>query len=226
MKVCALVLLLSAAGHAQSWHVGQDPWRLTMLPQAAIGDGETVPPRYRITASKQTLATLRAVMRERVPEGTALYTVRVCNLAPAGIGIDPGTVEQAMERRGIAVSTRPLTQATARRTRSLGASIMARVGEVAQIAAPMVLGAAAGGVIQLSGPWAAGVAALGTGLRIVGDASRPELDAINASVGDLGEWLADAKWITLAAGQCSSRLLVLGSYRRGQAETLAIEETK
>jgi hypothetical protein len=54
------------------------------------------------------------------------------------------------------------------------------------------------------------------------DASKLERED-QFSLNDFGPWLSDTGRITLDAGECTGPLLAMGSYRRGQAETVVIE---
>lgn len=224
-----IVAIFAAAGQArcQSFEMGAVYWpQATALASISTEKeaGEVqAPATFRITASRQPISVLRAITHERPPEAAGVYSVRVCNVSRGDAVIDGGEVEQRIEGRGVAIIPRALTEIAVKRARKRGVTVLAKVGEVALIAAPMVLGAAAGGVIQLNG-WQSGVvAAVGTGLNIIGSAAKPELETITGDIDPLGIWLSDQRRIALKAGECSARMLTMGSYRAGMPQVLVIE---
>lgn len=221
--------LLASVSYGQSWEVGQT---FAYLPQAGTiidsGSGRVQllnpRPTLRITASHQPLAALRAVTRERIPEGTALYSVAVCNLGAASVVVDPRQVEQSLEMEGVAVMVRPLAQAVVNRSRfrALGSALLR--GEAAS-AAGMALSSAklTGAVSGLHPAIPIGLMALGwvaDGLSRSAERKRSEA---TADISAYGAWLTDSVGFSLEPHGCGQRWLVLGSYQRGQTRTLVIE---
>jgi hypothetical protein len=223
-KVRLAALLLAAPLAAQTWHIAQEPMQIfagfgpaaTAVPTVK----ESLPVRLRITASRQPLATLRAIARA-IPEGAALYAVQVCNICAVPVVIDSGAVEQALEGRGIAITAAPLIPATLERSRGIGRSALARTVDVLTIAGPIALSLAAGGVVQLNGWQVAAVSSLSTGLQVLDNATKAERSIAAPS---LGTMLGDTHKMALAPGECSGRKMVMASYTRGQSATVVIEE--
>lgn len=201
MGILAL-LMLAAPLWAQSFNAPPTWANLT----------EQSPARLRVSVSRQPAAVFRAVIGERLPEGAALYTVRVCGIASSGVEVDPGAIEQAVVGRGVSITPRALAQHTFTRSRSRGMSALVRFGEMAMIAAPVVVGFAASGNLSLK-PWQiTAVSGLGTGLRLLGDSTQSDRDRARASIGDLGAWLSDMPVMLLDAGRCTPPLLAIGSF--------------
>lgn len=230
--VMLVAFLLSGVAHCQTFEmVGVVYWPKagafnsedTPHSVAARESGDTSRPSIRITASRQPISVLRAITKEKPPEGAGIFSVCVCNVSLGDVTIDAGEVEQQMEARGIAITPRALTELAVKRSRNRGLSVLAKVGEVALIAAPMVLGMAAGGVIQLNSWQAASVAGFGTALNIIGEASKPELQSATGNIEPLGVWLSDARRIALTAGECSARMLTMGSYRPGMPQVYTMD---
>lgn len=251
-KSLLALTLLASASYGQSWEVGQSfaylPQAGTIrdsrtpslsekdfaqpipppVPMPSMGptirEIRTVRPTLRITASHQPLAALRAVTRERVPEGVALYSVAVCNLSQSAITLDARQVEQAIEAEGVAVMARHLAQATVNRSRvkSLGSALLR--GEAAG-AAGMALGSAklTGAVSGLHPAIPIGLMALGWVANGISAASSKQREEALADLAQHGAWLADQAQMQLAPNGCSQRLSMLGSFTRGQKRTLVIE---
>lgn len=189
----------------------------------AVPPAAPLPPSARVTASRLPLSILRAVTGH-TPEGMSLYAGRVCSLSADAQMIDAGTIEQAIEARGIAVSTRPLAQIAVQRSRSKALSVLARFGEAASWVAPVVLGLAASGNIHLTNGWIATVGGAGSALKMLSERTAPERAGVTASIGDLGLWLSDMPTLALAKGQCSPRFLFAGSYdQKVQTVTIDLE---
>lgn len=232
MRNALMFALLASASYGQSWEVGQS---FAFLPQAGtIRDSRTVEatgkeflqvrPTLRITASHQPIAALRAISRERIPEGVALYSVAVCNLSAAAITLDARQVEQAIEAEGVAVMARPMSQATLNRSRlkALGNALLR--GEAAS-AAGMALGSAklTGAVSGLHPAIPIGLMALGWVANGISAAASKQREEALADLALHGAWLADQTQMQLAPNGCSARISMMGSFTRGQKRTLVIE---
>ena len=218
--VIVAYLMLTVPLHAQSFEMARSHWPLLQAREAS----GAMPVTLRITASRQPVATLRAVSREKLPEGAALYAVRACNVSAAPMVVDAGLIEQALEGKGIAVSTRMLAQLTTERSRNRGLSWIGRFSGLLSGVDIAALGAAASGAIKIRGWEAAAMSGALAAIRLIADAGKPELDATRESITSLGPLLADAGRAQLYPGECSPRLLLLGSYRAGQPATVTIEE--
>jgi hypothetical protein len=190
----------------------------TVLCAALYGQESTDPGsgraahRFTVAVSRQPSAVLRSVAGEKMPEATALYSVRVCSAAREAVTLDAGAVESAIVREGIAIVPRPLSQRAVTRTRTRARSMLARLGEVAVFAAPIVLGFAASGAVRLSDWQIAGVSGLGAGLRIVADASAGERAAAAEGIAELGTWLSDMPAMLVEPDRCVPAVLTLGSF--------------
>lgn len=245
-----LILALAAAIPlaAQSWHVGQSPvqifaatsrwearsdvgeyesgfaWQALQAraEAATVKESLTVRPTLRITASHQPVAALRAVSRE-APEGTALYSVAVCNLSAAQVQIDARQVEQMIEAHGVAVMPRPMAQATVNRARSKKMRVAMTVLPMIPMFASAALGGGAAGAFRLTPGTISAIGGIGAGSQIAIDAMRPSFDEARADISQHGPWLADERNISLAPKGCSQRYSLMGSYQRGQKRALVIE---
>ena len=176
--ILSLLLLAAAPLWAQTFNAPPTWANLT----------EQSPARLRVSIARQPSSVFRAVIGERLPEAAALYTVRVCGIASISVEVDPGAIEQAVVERGVSITPRALAQHTFTRSRSRGMSALVRFGEMAMIAAPVVVGFAASGNLSLK-PWQiTTISGLGTGLRLLGDSTQSDRDKARASIGDLGAW--------------------------------------
>jgi hypothetical protein len=209
-----MMALLASLSHGQSFQVGLS---FAQVSQAIVAEesgpkAQASAHRFTVAVSRQPSAVLRAVSGEHMPEATALYSVRVCNVSAEAATLDAGAIEAAIVREGIAIVPRPLSQRAVARTRTRARSMLARLGEVAVFAAPIVLGFAASGAVRLSDWQIAGVSGLGAGLRIVADSSAGERAAVTEGIAELGTWLSDMPAMLVEPDRCAPAVLTLGSF--------------
>lgn len=235
MCVVALVIayLISGVAHCQTFEFsGVAHQILTSAPndRAFAGSGqrggsEAPAPHYRlvVSLSRQPSSVLRAVAGG-IPEAAAIYSVRACSRATESTKVDPGQLEVAIVGAGVAVTPRPLAQLAVQRSRSRTLSVLARVGEAAAFAAPVVMGFAATGAVPLKAWQAAGISGLGAALRIAADASQDERGHVREPVSAVGAWLSEMPTMVLEPGQCTPAMLLMGSFDpRKRAEVLYLQ---
>ena len=182
---------------------------------------ESLPVRLRITASRQPISVLRAITREKPPEGAGVYAVRACNVSQEAMAIDSGVVEQMLEAHGIALVPWPLAMLAIERGRSKAWGAIAKGGEISSIGGAVTSGLKISGSSRMSGWIPLALTGVGIGLGLAQDLAEKAKQDIVKPI-DLPR-LSNAGRIALAAGDCSGRLLAMGSYSRGQSATVVIE---
>lgn len=224
--VVAILTIILAPARAQSFEMGTALQTFASFgPQVATRTGReslpVAPQGIRITASHQPSSTLRAVAK-KMPEGAGYYAVRACNVSTAPTVVDPGMIEQAIEARGIALVPGSLELATLKRSRSRAFGALAKSGEVASIA-----GAVTGGIkilsesSNMSGWVPLALTGIGLGVSLIRSLASNAQAEIDAPVDE--PRLSSAARMAINPGECSPRLLALGSWRKGQSETVVIE---
>lgn len=239
----ALVIayLISGVAHCQSWHFGTSvaaqvsasrPSAGARADRAGAPGGNEAPARAAspgplsrlvVSVSRQSSAVLRA-FAGGLPEATALYSVRVCSRATGRTEADPGLIETAIVEAGIAVTPRSLAQLAVHRERSRALSVLAKLGETAAVAAPVVVGFAASGTLALKAWQVAAISGFGSGLKLIGDATTSDRERAGEPIAAAGAWLSEMPVMVLEPGHCSPPMLMLGSFDpKRRAEVLYIE---
>jgi hypothetical protein len=196
--------LLASASYGQQWEVGTGFAHLSNLVDPATGKEslQVAPaPRLTVSVSRMPSSTLRAFSGQ-MPEAAALYSIRACNATDKPQELDPGVIEQAIVRAGIAIVPRELARPTVERAQSRAAPAVAGA----------VLGFGAAGGLQLNGWQAAGLSVIGSGLKLVGDADSATRAQERRQFDDAGIWLTDMPAVMLEAGRCAPAVRALGSF--------------
>jgi hypothetical protein len=238
-RVLALVLLASAS-YGQRWEVGTgfahlsqaivqdygrsgpvgplgsvDPGQIEWQPPLpmvrTVANPATVAPRITVSVSRMPSSTLRAFSGQ-MPEAAALYSIRACNATDKPQELDPGVVEQAIVRAGIAIVPRELARPTVERSQSRAAGLWRVVGIAAPAAASVLLGLGASNSINLKGWQVTGLSLASGGLKLVGDADSATRAQERRQFDDAGPWLTDMPAVMLDAGRCAPAVRALGSF--------------
>lgn len=168
-------------------------------------------PRITVSVSRMPSSTLRAFSGQ-MPEAAALYSIRACNATDKPQELDPGQIEQAIVRAGIAIVPRELARPTVEQSQSRAAGWLRMLGIAAPAVAGAVLGFGASGGLQLNGWQAAGLSVIGSGLKLLGDADATTRAQERRQFDDAGAWLSDMPAVMLEAGRCAPAVRALGSF--------------
>jgi hypothetical protein len=211
-KSLLALTLLASVSYGQQFEVGGTFAHLSNLVDPETGkESLQVAPRLTVSVSRMPSSTLRAFSGQ-MPEAAALYSIRACNATDKPQELDPGVVEQAIVRAGIAIVPRELARPTVERSQSRAAGLWRVIGIAAPAVAGAVLGFGASGGLQLNGWQAAGLSVIGSGLKLLGDADSATRAQERRQFDDAGPWLSDMPAVMLDAGRCAPAVRALGSF--------------